>query len=66
MNSKAAIIADEIRKGFSAGDPTRPRSHTKPDFKLKRYDDSASQFGSASQCADSTGGGPVYGSGFKH
>jgi|GEM_PF-4929031 len=65
MSSKAAIIADEIRKNLSAGDPTRPWGHNKPDFKLKRYDDTSAGIGSASQCADA-GGGQVYGTGFKY
>lgn len=65
MSSKAAIIADEIRKGISAGNPTRPWSHIQPDFRLKRFDDATSSLGAASQCADA-GGGTVYGTGFKY
>ena len=66
MNSKAAIVADEIRKHLSAGDPTRPWGHTKPDFKLKRFGDAASPFGADSQCASGGDGGQAFGIGFKH
>lgn len=66
MTSKAAIITDEIRKHLTAGHPTRESMHSHPDFKLKRFGTSVSAYGSASQCAEATGGGTVYNTGFKN
>lgn len=66
MSSKVAIVADEIRKHLSAGDPTRPWGHTKPDFRLKRFGESASRFGAVSHCASGSDGGQSFGIGFKH
>jgi len=66
MTSKVAIITDEIRKNLTASHPTRASLQAHPDFKLKRFGNSVSAFGSASQCADAGGGGQVYGTGFKY
>jgi len=49
MNSKVAISADEIRKAFTASNPSRSGSNT-PDFKLKRFDDATGAFGNVSLC----------------
>ena len=50
MTSKVAIVTDEIRKDFTAGNPTRSWAHDRPDFKLKRFERAASGFGAASLC----------------
>jgi hypothetical protein len=52
MNSKLAIFYDEIRRGFSAGDPNRSRATRKPDFKVESFDEGPSLFGRSSLCQD--------------
>lgn len=60
MTSKVAIVTDEIRKTFTAGQPARHSVHDRPDFKLKRFENLDAASEAASTCADS---GTVYGSG---
>ena len=60
MTSKVAIVTDEIRKVFTAGQPARHAIHDRPDFKLKRFENAGAALDAASTCADA---GTVYGSG---
>jgi hypothetical protein len=49
MSSKVAISADDIKRVFTAANPTHAGLRT-PDFKLKRFEEAASAFGHASLC----------------
>lgn len=54
MSSKVAISisSDEIRKNFTNGNATQATLRDKPDFKVKKYQGSKSQFSTATLCAD--------------
>jgi hypothetical protein len=53
MSSKIAVsLSDEILKSFTAGNSTRISLRDKPDFKVKKYQGSKSQFSTATLCAD--------------
>ncbi|HEY3644183.1 MAG TPA: hypothetical protein VGM16_02495 [Gammaproteobacteria bacterium] len=54
MSSKVAISisSDEIRKSFTSGNSTQVSLRDKPDFKVKKYQGSKSQFSTATLCAD--------------
>ncbi|HEX4299422.1 MAG TPA: hypothetical protein VH327_00990 [Gammaproteobacteria bacterium] len=54
MSSKVAISisSNEIRKSFTNGSSTQVSLRDKPDFKVKKYQGSKSQFSTATLCAD--------------
>jgi hypothetical protein len=54
MSSKLAISIsnDEIRKNFTNGNTTQTSLRDKPEFKVKKFHGSKSQFSTATLCAD--------------
>ena len=54
MSSKVAISisSDEIRKSFTNGNSARLSLRDKPEFKVKKYQGTKSQFSTATLCAD--------------
>lgn len=54
MSSKVAISisSNEIRKSFTNGNSSQTSLRDKPDFKVKKYQGSKSQFSTATLCAD--------------
>ena len=54
MSSKIviSISADEIRKSFAVGNSTQVSLRDKPDFRVKKYQGTKSQFSTATLCAD--------------
>lgn len=62
MSNKTVIaVGDEIRKSFNKGS-TQVSLRDKPDFKVKKYQGTKSQFSTATLCADP---GTVFAAGIK-